>query len=337
MKALVLDSPGKLVMKDLPIPVPGEHELLIQTKAATICTSDLHDIQYNPFGIKLPMTMGHEGAGVVASVGMAVTAFKPGDEITAHPVMSCGQCVSCRRGLGHLCDNMSHLGIDKGGVFAEYFLIRQDRVRLKPASLDFAAATLMEPVCVCIEALERAQVGPGKNVLILGDGPFGILMSRLCRQYPDVRTLLLGRHGYRLAFGGESVIQINEKKVGNAEESIREATGGAGIDSAILCVGTSQAADLAISVLRSRGTLAIFSGIPGKPAVDLFKVHVKELTITGSCNDMGYLDRALECLQDPHLALPDVITTRLPFDEFERAFDLAANGKDQALKVSMLF
>lgn len=337
MKALVLDSPGKLIMKDVPIPELGRNELLIQTKAATICTSDLHDIQYNQFGIKLPMTMGHEGAGIVAAIGEDVKDFKIGDEVCAHPVMPCGQCSSCCRGLGHLCDNMSHLGIDKGGVFAEYFAIRQDRVRAKPDSLDFAAATLMEPVCVCIEALQRAQVGPGKNVLILGDGPFGILMSRLCRQYPDIKILMLGRHDYRLAFAGASVIQINEKKVGSVEEHIRETTEGMGIDSAILCVGTNQAADLAIKVLRSRGTLAVFSAIPGRPAIDMFKVHVKELTIAGSCNDMGYLDQALDYLQDPHLGLPDVITHQLPFEEFRQAFDLAANGKDRALKVSMTF
>lgn len=336
MKALVLQSPGQLVMKDVPQPTPSNGELLIQTKAATICTSDLHDIEYNPFNINLPMVMGHEGAGVVVGMGENVTGFQIGDEITAHPVMPCGKCESCKRGLGHLCDNMSHLGIDRGGVFAEYFTIRQDRVRKKPINLSFAESTLMEPVCVCIEALERANVRDGNNILIIGDGPFGILMSRICNYYKDTKVILVGRHQFRMDFA-PNAYKINEKTSKNVLEEIMTATDNKGIDSAVLCVGTNAALDLAIASLRSRGTLSVFSGIAQKASVDMFKVHVKELNICGSCNDMDYLDRALLHLADEKLNLKEVITHQLPFDNYKDAFDLAANGKDSALKVSMQF
>ena len=112
MKALILESAGHLVMKDCPKPAPKNNEALIKTKAATICTSDINDINYNPFGIELPMIMGHEGAGVIEAVGDGVADFAVGDEIAAHPVMPCGKCVSCRRGLSHLCDDMTHLGLN---------------------------------------------------------------------------------------------------------------------------------------------------------------------------------------------------------------------------------
>jgi threonine dehydrogenase-like Zn-dependent dehydrogenase len=336
MKALVLENPGQLLLKDMPIPVPRRNELLIQTKAATICTSDLHDIEYNPFHIKLPMIMGHEGAGVIAAIGEDVTEFQVGDEITAHPVMPCGECESCRRGLNHLCDHMSHLGIDHGGVFAEYFTIRQDRARKKPKSLSFAESTLMEPVCVCIEGLERANMKDGNNVLIIGDGPFGILMSRLCNFYKDAKVIVVGRHPFRMEHA-LNAYTINEKTSENVLDEIMQATDGKGIDSAVLCVGTNAALDLAIAALRSRGTLSIFSAIAQKPTIDLFKVHVKELNICGSCNDTDYLDRALEHLQDENLNLKGVITHQLPFDQFEEAFRLASKGKDSALKVSMVF
>ena len=336
MKALVLQTPGQLVMKDMPKPIPKPDELLVKTKAATICTSDLHDIEYNPFGIKLPMIMGHEGAGVVEAVGEQVTDFKVGDEITAHPVIPCGGCESCKRGLEHLCDDMSHLGIDHGGAFAEYFTIRQDRARKKPKSLTFAESTLMEPVCVCIEALERANMRDGNNVLIIGDGPFGILMSRLCNIYENVKVILLGRHPFRMKHA-INAITINEKKSENVLGKIMDATDSKGVDSAVLCVGTNEALDLAVAALRARGTLSVFSGIPGKPTIDMFKVHVKELNICGSCNDMNYLDKALEYLQDEELNLKEVITHQLPFDQFEEAFHLASKGKDRALKVSLIF
>ncbi|HHY82491.1 MAG TPA: alcohol dehydrogenase catalytic domain-containing protein [Clostridiales bacterium] len=336
MKALVLLAPGRLEMKEMPKPVPKPNELLVKTKAATICTSDLHDIEYNPFNINLPMIMGHEGAGVVEAVGEDVTDFKPGDEVTAHPVMPCGECGSCTRGLNHLCDNMSHLGIDHGGAFAEYFTIRQDRARKKPAVLDFAESTLMEPVCVCIEALERANMKDGRNILIIGDGPFGILMSRLCKLYRDAKVVLVGRHPFRMA-QAPNAVTVNEKTSDSVLDDIMQAVDGKGFDSAVLCVGTNEALDLAVAALRPRGTLSVFSAVKGKPTIDMFKIHVKELNICGSCNDMDYLDRALEYLQDEELNLKEVITHRLPFSQFQEAFRLAAKGKDSALKVSIIF
>lgn len=335
MKALVLRSPGLLVMQDVPCPVPAKGELLIKTKAATICTSDLNDIKHNPFNIKLPIVMGHEGAGIVAEVGEGVEGFNVGDEVTAHPVIPCGSCVSCKRGLEHLCDNMGHLGFDRGGVFAEYFAIRHDRVRKKPVSLTFAQSSLMEPVCVCIEGIERANVREGCNVLIIGDGPFGILMSRICSLYKGTNVILVGRHQFRLNQGKNAVV-INERNSTDVLKDIMEATGNAGIDSALLCVGTNQALDLAIESLRSRGTLSVFSAIANKASVNMFKVHVKELNIAGSCNDMGYLDKALAYLSDESLGLKDVITHEIPFDNFREAFELAEHGKDRALKVSMI-
>lgn len=336
MKALVLESPGQLVMRDVARPIPAKDELLIQTKAATICTSDLHDIKYNPFNISLPIIMGHEGGGIVAGIGSGVEDFKIGDEITAHPVIPCRVCVSCKRGLGHLCDNMGHLGFDRGGVFAEYFTIRRDRVRKKPSCLSFAQSTLMEPVCVCIEAIERANIKDNSNILIIGDGPFGIIMSRICNLYKNVNVILIGRHAFRLGFA-KNAFTINQKTCDNVSQEILIATGNQGVDSAILCVGTNEALDLGIESLRARGTLSVFSGISQKVSVDMFKLHVKELNICGSCNDMDYIDRALSYLIDENLGLNDVITQEVPFDNFREAFDLAENCKDQALKVSMLF
>ena len=336
MKALVLNKPGELIMGDMPKPVPGKNELLIKTKAATICTSDLIDIRENPFNIKLPVILGHEGAGIVEAMGEEVDGFRPGDEVTAHPVIHCGYCWSCKSGYMHLCDNMDHLGFNMGGVFAEYFVIRADRARKKPDSLSFAHSTLMEPVCVCIEAIERADVREGANVLIIGDGPFGIMMAKLCKSYRPAKIILSGRHDFRLSQAGAGVITINEKLVGNAAKAIMEATGSEGIDCAIQCAGGAAAVETSIEVLRSRGTLSLFSGVSSNTPVDLFKVHVKELSIKGSCNDMGYMDKALEMLCDSNLDLGSVITHTFPFDNWQEAFYQAEKGKSGGLKVSML-
>jgi threonine dehydrogenase-like Zn-dependent dehydrogenase len=370
VKALILNKPGELIMGDAPKPSPGAGELLIRTRAAVICTSDLNDIRENPFGIRLPVIMGHEGAGVVEAVGEGVRSdagvgvdtgaagagmgadagaagagvgtdagincFSPGDRVAAHPVIPCGRCISCKRGLSHLCDDMGHLGLNWGGVFAEYFLIRQDRARRIPASLSFTEGALMEPVCVCIEALERGNVREGSNVLIIGDGPFGIITAKLCASYKPARIIISGRHPYRLS-RAEGTIAINDKTAGNTAEAIMRATDGEGVDSAIICAGRADAVSTGIEVLRSRGTLCLFSAVSGKTPVDLFKVHVKELNICGSCNEIGYMDKALELLCDRKLNLGGVITHDFPFARWSEAFTQADKGKDSGLKVSMCF
>ena len=325
MKAVVLETAGELVLKECPKPVPNGGEVLVKTKAATICTSDINDIKYNPFGIELPMIMGHEGAGIIEAVGKGVKDFFVGDEITAHPVIPCFKCVSCKRGLPHLCDDMAHLGINHGGVFAEYFTIRADRIRRKPENISFAAATLMEPVCVCIEAVKRANVTAGSNTLVIGDGPFGVMIANICRElFPRNRIIISGKYDFRLNHAGDAEkINIKNQKIIYDD-----------IDSAIVCTGTAEALDTAIEACRSRGTVCIFSAIHDKVPVDMFKVHVKELNICGSCNDMDYLDEAINILANGKIS--DVITHELPFDEYKKAFELASGKKSETLKVSMI-
>jgi len=335
MKALVLKEKGKLVLSVERVPelLPGE--LLIRTKAATICTSDLNDIKYNHFGIKMPMVMGHEASGVVEKVGAGAEGFAIGDEVGTHPVMHCGECVSCRRGLYHLCDDMAHLGLNRSGAFAEFFAIRADRARLKPKNVSFPAASLAEPISVCIEAIERGNVKAGGNVLIIGDGPFGIICARLLKGYNPGRVIVSGHHPFRLNMSG--ALAVNQHETPDVTGKILELTEGEGIDTAILCVGNAAAVATAIETLRSRGTLSVFSAVNPSPAIDLFKVHVKELNICGSCNDDGELDKAVEFLQNQAADFEALVTHRLPFADWEKAFALAEHGKDEAVKISLLF
>lgn len=336
MLALQLRDAGWLELVELSMPAPATDELLIRTAATTICTSDLNDMRYNPFGIELPRVLGHEGAGVVAAVGRDITGFRAGDRIAAHPVIPCGRCDSCLRGLAHLCDNMSHLGLDRDGTFAEYFTIPAGRARRIPEGVDSATAALLEPVCVCIEALERAAISPGDAVLVVGDGPFGVIISRLASQYRPGVVIFVGRHDFRLEQVPEAV-RINEKRTPDALAAVLAATDGRGVDAAILGAGNKDAMDLCLRSLRARGRISLFSAIADPVPVDLFRVHVKELEIRGSCNDQDHIDRAVELLSDRDLGLERVVTHRLAFEDWRRAFELASAGKDEALKVAITF
>ena len=336
MKALQLQEIGRLTLVDAPVPAIDDEELLIWTGAAVICTSDLNDLRANPFHIDLPVVMGHEAAGTVAAIGKNVKDFAVGDRVATHPVHPCRRCPVCRQGLGHLCPHMAHFGINLPGTFAEYYIVRQDRARRIGEEVDFAVAALAEPVCVCLEALERAAVRPDGRLLILGDGPFGILIARLARARGIRQVVLAGRHDFRLGFAGEAV-KINVKRQPDPMKALRQAVDGGEYDGAILAVGSADAVAQGVELLAPRGRFVVFSALPGSTPVDLFRVHVKELQIVGACNDMDMLDEAVHLLGNRQLDLASLITHRLGLEQYEEAFRLAGLGREEAIKVAFKF
>lgn len=336
MHALQLQAVGRLDEVRLPVPQPKPDEVLVRTVATTICTSDLNDIAHNPFGIVFPRVLGHEGAGVVAQVGAEVKTLGVGDRVAAHPVIPCRECENCRRGLGHLCSNMGHLGLDRDGTFAGFFRIRADRARQLPPGVDFHFASLLEPLAVCLEAVRRGRVRKGETVLVMGDGPFGLLIARLAMRFEPAKVIVVGRHEFRLRQSPEAVT-INERCAPDVPRAVREANGGRGADVAVLAVGSASAMEQALASLRARGRLVVFSAVPGAPSVDWFRLHTQELEVLGACNDEDCIDAATGLLAEPGLRLSSLITHRLPFEEWSRAFDLARSGKDETLKVALVF
>jgi threonine dehydrogenase-like Zn-dependent dehydrogenase len=340
MKALQFQAIQQVALIDADPPSIGDDELLIKTGAAVICTSDLNDLRENAFGIQLPVIMGHEGAGTVVAVGPQVNDFGVGDRVTTHPVHPCGQCVNCRNDMGHLCLDMGHFALNRPGVFAEYFAVRADRARHIPDTMPFTVAALAEPVSVCLEALNQANLPPGGTLLIIGDGPFGVLIARLAQALPLDKVVIAGRHDFRLGFA-TGAVQINEKKVDDPMARLRaESEDGAkqsGYDAVIQAVGTGQAVRQGLALLRPKGRLVVFSAVPGETPIDLFDLHVRELEIVGACNDQDLLDAAVASLSDPALGLGELVTHQLPLEAYQQALDLAATGREEAMKVAFVF
>jgi len=323
MHALQLRELGTLVLTERPVPMPGPQEVLIRTLAATICTSDLHDIARNPFHIALPRVLGHEAAGVIVTCGAEVRGVVAGQRVAVHPVVPCGECRECARGFGHLCARMGHLGYDRDGAFAEFFVQRADRVRVLPEDVPNTVGALLEPVAVCLQAIARAGALRERDVLVVGDGPFGNLIARLAVRGGARRVLVSGREPFRLSkFRSVELVSPAPKR---------------SVDVAILAVSSAEAAGECLAALRPRGRLVVFSALPEPTPVDLLAVHLRELEIVGACNDEERLDEALACLRDPALALQEIVTHTLPFHRWSDAFALARDGHDRALKVALTF
>jgi threonine dehydrogenase-like Zn-dependent dehydrogenase len=218
---------------------------------------------------------------------------------------------------------MGHLGNDRDGTFAEYFVQRADRVRRLPEQLPATVGALLEPVAVCLQAIARAGAVQGREVLVAGDGPFGNIIARLAVQAGARRVLVAGRQPFRLGrIPGVETVKSASK---------------ASVDVAILAVSSNEAAASCLAALRPRGRLVIFSALPEAVALDLIPLHLREQEIVGACNDEERLDDALRCLSDPDLALHEIVTHALPFPQWPEAFALARDGHDRALKVALTF
>jgi len=336
MKALRFEAIGRLDLVEVEMPRTAPDQLLVRTGAATICTSDLHDLQGNPFDIELPVILGHEGAGTVVEVGADVTGFRVGDRIAAHPVHPCHRCPTCQAGMDHLCTEMEHFGLNLPGTFAEYCAVRADRARAIPDEMDFAAAALMEPVCVSLEAVRQANLLPGGSLLVIGDGPFGIMMARLAGEMDLARIVIAGHHAARMAFAPTSQA-IDLRAAPDPADALRDASGGNGFDAVILAVAAKEAVNLGLDALRPKGRLVIFAPMPGETPIDLFAVLLRELEIVGSVNDPGLMDEAIAALARPALALGELVTHRFRIDDYREAFALAENRQGAAMKIAITF
>jgi threonine dehydrogenase-like Zn-dependent dehydrogenase len=335
MQALQLVARNQLEHCVLPTPQPGPHQVLVKTLATTICTSDLHDISRNPFGITLPRVLGHEAAGIVVASGAQVSRVDIGALVAIHPVVNCGECEECRRGLTHHCQQLGHLGFDRDGCFAEYIVQREDRVRVLPPNVSAHVGTLLEPLCVCLQAVARAGDLTQRTVLVVGDGPFGIIIARMALRAGG-KVILVGREEFRLK-QVPTAIALHWSSVEESLHAVRARVGMGGMDVAILAVSSKEAFDLCLSALRPRGRLVLFSALGKDDAVDLQRVHLRELELVGACNDEARLDEAVGLLSECSTELSHVITHQVPFRDWPRAFELARNHHHEVLKVSLTF
>lgn len=173
MKAVVLEAPARLTVQSLPDPQPPSGWVRIRVGAASVCGSDLLRIYHGAARV-LPIVLGHEFAGTVEAVGEGAEAWL-GRRVTAAPLIPCGQCDACRRGLYACCSHYSFIGSRIDGAFADFVLAPQANLVPLPDSLSLELGALIEPLSVGFHALAQAGGAQGKTVAIIGVGSIGLL------------------------------------------------------------------------------------------------------------------------------------------------------------------
>lgn len=346
MRAGVYRGPGRVGIETVPVPQIAAGEILIRVQACGICGTDIKKIQHG--FLKPPQIFGHEIAGVVAAVGKGVHRWKPGDRVVSFHHIPCGKCFYCSQNLFSQCPTYKKVGVTagfqpNGGGFSEYVRVMewvQERgVVPIPGEVTFEEAAFVEPVNTCWKAVRKARVAPGETVVVLGQGPVGLLLMLLARhEGATVLTTdpIARRREKSLALGAAVSLDPAEGKV---LEEVRSRTEGRGADSVLVAAAVPALLKEALRLCRPGGRVLLFAG--NDPVMQLefpaAAIGVEEKEILGSYSaDWTLQAESARLVFDGVLPLRELITHRFPLDEIGAAIHLAAHPSEDSLKVVLI-
>lgn len=333
MKALVWEGPKKLIMREQAPPIISADELLIRVRHVGICGSELSGyLGHNALRVP-PLIMGHEFSGEIVELGDAVHVIDKqlakGQLVTVNPLDYCGECDYCQRGLNQLCVNRRLLGAHRSGGFAEYISVPAKLVHILPDRMDTKIASLTEPVACAVRIGELAGDVKGKQCLVIGAGPIGLLTMQVLILNGASQVFLAEIDPHRLAMAKELGAEtINPQEV-DTLTYVRERTDGIGVAIAVDAVGSALTREQCVKALQTMGKL-ILSGLheetSAMPAADIIR---REITVKGSfAYSPDNFAEALQLLTDNQIGLGSWII-EAPLEEggqwFERLIDKPGN------------
>lgn len=339
MKALVLEQYNHFVYRDVPEPITGPDDVLIQVKATGICGSDIHGMDGSTGRRIPPIIMGHESAGVIAQVGERVSGWSVGDRVTFDSTISCGACYFCRRGEINLCDNRRVLGVSCGdyrqhGAYAEYVAVPHHILYRIPDRLTFEQAAFVEPVSIAVHAVERTPISLNDTAVVVSTGMIGLLVVQVLRRAGCGQIIAVDRVPDRLALacslGADTGLNPDDEDV---VARVQGMTGGRGADLAFEVVGITPTVELAIRVVRKGGSVTLVGNLSPDVNLPLQSVVTRELTLYGSCSSQGEYPACLDLIARGAVNV-DVLTSAVaPLSDGAAWFARLYQGEPGLMKV----
>lgn len=324
-------------LEQIPTPYTGAGELLVRIHASGICGSDVME-WYRLH--KAPLILGHEIAGEVVKVGEGVNGFAVGDRVTATHHVPCSTCHYCLNGHETVCDTLLSGTHFAPGGFCEYVrlpAINVERGTWKlPDTLDYDAATFVEPLACVLRGQNTAGMNPGKSVLVLGSGISGLLHVNLARATGAGLIVATDINAFRLGaakkFGADLALPATE----NIAQRFREANNGLGADIVIVCASAKPAFMQALDAVERGGTILFFAptmdGVTIPLSVnDLFWRRDVTLTTTYAGGPADCL-AALELIHRNRVQVKEMITHTFGLADAQEGFRLVAEG-GESIKV----
>ncbi len=318
MKAVQLVQTGHpLQLCDVPLPAIGAHDVRVRVMAAGICHSDVHYRAGTSPVQTLPMTFGHEVAGVIEAAGDAVVHLKPGDRVCLHYMVTCGHCVYCNAGQEQFCASGAMIGKHRPGGYAEAIVLPARSVFVLPADIPFeAGAIMMCSSSTALHALRKARLQPGESVAVFGVGGLGMSAVQLAFALGALTVYAVDINPARLALAQRFGAQPIDATVEDAAAQIRRRTSGRGVDVAVELIGLPVTMRQSVQSLAVQGRAAL-AGITQK-SFDVTPYHElinREAEIIGVSDHLASeIPLLLNLASMGKIDLSQVITRSIPLD-----------------------
>ena len=341
MKALVYQGPGKKALEERPLPtIAAPTDAIVRITKTTICGTDLHILKGDVPTCKPGRILGHEGVGVVDSVGAGVTGFRPGDRVLISCISACGKCEYCRKGMYSHCTTGGWiLGNEIDGTQAEYVRIPHadtSLYRIPEGAEEDALVMLSDILPTGFECgVLNGKVQPGDVVGIVGAGPIGLAALLTAQFYSPSEIIMIDLDDSRLdvakRFGATATVNSTD---GKAAEKVMKMTGGRGVDAAIEAVGIPATFVMCEDIVAPGGTIANI-GVHGvKADLHLERLWSHNITITTRLVDTVTTPMLLKTVQSGKIDPKRLITHRFKLDEILDAYDTFGRAAStRALKV----
>jgi alcohol dehydrogenase len=341
MKALAYLGPGKKALEERPKPtIAAATDAIVRVTRTTICGTDLHILKGDVPSCTSGRILGHEGVGVIDSIGTAVTSFKPGNTVLISCISSCGKCVYCRKLMYSHCTTGGWiLGNKIDGTQAEFVRIPHADTSLYPVPADADEEALVMLSDILPTGFEcgvlNGKVTPGSSVAIVGAGPIGLAALLTAQFYAPSALIVIDLDDNRLEvakrFGATATINSAD---GQAQQRVMELTADLGVDTAIEAVGVPATFELCEAIVAPGGVIANV-GVHGAPvALHLERLWDRNVTITTRLVDTASTPDLLKIVRSRRIDPKLLITHRFKFDKILDAYETFGHAaKTGALKV----
>ncbi len=337
MKAVYIEEPGKIYIKEVAEPVAAEGEAVIRVHSAGICGSDIGAYRGTNGLVSYPRVIGHEIAGEILSIPANSKGLKVGDRVVVDPYLYCGHCYPCSIGRTNCCNDLKVLGVHVDGGMTEVITHPAEMLVPIPDNIPWELAPIAEPLTIALHGIHRLGLKKGEHIAINGAGTIGLLAALSALAYgaePILIDLVEERLNFAQSLGVKYCINL---KTDDLLEKVAEYTDGRMCECVMEASGANSAIRSTLDIVCHAGRV-VLTGWPSKEtSLPTDYITRKEIDIRGARTSAGEFEEALELIESGRVNVRAVLTKLVEVDEAPATLEDISANPGNYLKVNVLF